>query len=693
MSDPGSDSRAFEDAVAEHDRRLSAAGLPIWIGTEPTFTDRRSDDAEWLREARGEAKRARAEEALARLARQVPGSLVLRTVGRQYPEEESPRFSLGLFVRRDGVGIDGRPFDPLQLEAPAEPEEGAARRLRDALTEDLERHGRAPTAITVEGDAMPHRVAWTLDDRTVDPDDERLWRPALEGQPIPLEGLSDPLAEEGILLLALGDSEEGPVIELPAFAEVPDFLAVVDRVARVAVQAGIETLIRRGHPPPVDGSVAFTTFTPDPAVLEINAAPCRDLGELLVEQRRIHGLMKEVGLSPYRLYFNGEGTDSGGGGHLSFGGPSPEESPFFQAPLLLPRLLAYLNRHPSLSYLFAVDSIGGSSQSPRPDEGAREIFEELGVCLDLLHRHGAPSPELLWKSLQPFLTDRFGNTHRTELNVEKLWNPYLPGRGQLGVVELRALRMAPTPEHAVARAALFRSLAAHLARENASVELVDWGLELHDRFALPFHLHRDLRQIFRELEGAGFGLGAPIEAELLKDPHRDVGIAELDGCRLEVRRAVEFWPFVGDPTEEGTTRLVDSSTVRLEIRLRGDFDRRAVSLEGFRVPLREVEDESGPARLLGIRYRSFVPSPGLHPELPARKNLRFVLHGPERAHRITLCDWKPDGKAYEGLPVDLEDARERRLERFQVELCEDPPVPVAPRPAAVSPWTLDARRL
>ena len=70
-----------------------------------------------------------------------------------------------------------------------------------------------------------------------------------------------------------------------------------------------------------------------------------------------------------------------------------------------------------------------------------------------LQRQEDPTPEFLWASLAPFLADPSGNSHRSELNIEKLWNPYLPGRGCLGLVEFRAFRMARSAERSASIAA------------------------------------------------------------------------------------------------------------------------------------------------------------------------------------------------------------------------------------------------
>ena len=146
-----------------------------------------------------------------------------------------------------------------------------------------------------------------------------------------------------------------------------------------------------------------------------------------------------------------------------------------------------------------------------------ESFSELQVALRHLAAAGAPGPEFIWRSLSPFLVDTSGNAHRSELNIEKLWNPFLPGRGCLGLVEFRAFRMAPDAETATAIATLLRSLAAMLSRRHELQPLIEWGSRLHDRFSLPFYLRQDLHAVFGDLEAAGFGLGAPITDRLTAD--------------------------------------------------------------------------------------------------------------------------------------------------------------------------------
>ena len=38
---------AFESAVHRHDAQVAELGLPIWVGSEPTFTDREAQTPAW----------------------------------------------------------------------------------------------------------------------------------------------------------------------------------------------------------------------------------------------------------------------------------------------------------------------------------------------------------------------------------------------------------------------------------------------------------------------------------------------------------------------------------------------------------------------------------------------------------------------------------------------------------------------
>ncbi len=670
--------QAFEDAVAAHDATVSARGVDVWVGGEPTFTDRRSASAEWNGDALGDDKRARAERVVAAMAAAHPGCALVRTVGKQYPGEDLPRWSYGVYGRRDGGAVWSGPPDPIAGGGAGT--DADARRFRDALA-------RLVDGQCIDVDApLPYRVV-TGDIDLAHPE---LARSPIAADAIPDSGPCDDLAERDVFLYAIGvDADAGGAvrIDLPAIIDVARFERWLDRVAAAAAEAGLGGLVLGGFPPPVDESIWLATVTPDPGVLEINGAPEPSVTGYYRQLCRVYDLAREVSLEPERLYFNGDLAESGGGGHITFGGPSPLASPFFRSPMLLARMLAYTNRHPALSYLFAPDCVGSSSQSPRPDEVARESFGELAVALDAFGRLQDPSPVDVWSAFAPFLADRFGNTHRIETNVEKLWNPYFPLRGRLGVVELRAMRMPPTPERAASVAALMRAVLAYLATTETDLELVDWGAELHDRFALPHFQIGDLDVVLAELAVAGLGLPAALIGELRNHADLTCGTVDLGhGRTLTVRWAREFWPIVGDGSRpDQTSRTMDASCARIELTVTGGAD-IDLAVAGRRVPW----GRDGDTLIRGVRFRRFATSIGLHPHVHPLDPLVIEVG----RHRVSLHGWKPDGGAYRGVPADRAEAAARRAERFVVEPVEPGHYAVlqnAPS-ASLTRFTVDTRR-
>ena len=701
---------AFESAVHRHDALVAELGLPIWVGSEPTFTDREAQTPAWLHAALGDDKELRARALLGTLSRLMPGALVLRSVGRLYPGEKLPRWNLGLLRRRDGEPLWNGPPDPLLASepVPAGPPDIAA--FASALSEAFaSQHWASECVETAEErgeedadkEGADDAPAWTVTATA----DARHRTAAV--CPARLRGQGRPGCRPRRLRRhrAARDRPRRPLSRRPALhSSTPR--------GPVACQA----LVFAGATPPVDATLELTTVTPDPAVIEINSAPSRNCAEFLWRSQQVYAAAAAHGLSPYRLYFNGQVADSGGAGQVTFGGPTPEASPFVSNLQLLPRLVRYFNRHPALSYLFSHDFVGGSGQSVRPDERGTGAFDDLVLALALLERETVTEPELLWKSLASFLCDAVGNSHRAEINIEKLWNPHLHGRGRLGLVEFRGLRMQHTPQRATAIACLLRAVIALLATRPYALPLIDWGRELHDRFALPFYLQADLDTVLAELDAAGLGLEAPIQAVLRQDTFRFLGQLDFPFGTLELWRGLEFWPLVGDaasPEQSGSSRFVDASTTRIEIRWRppsagavgtldtGHWQDWALSVDGVTLPLRPERDSRGDLKVFGVRYASFAPRSGLHPVLGSQAPLTLTLGHADHdvQYDITLHEWRPDGEAYPGLPADLIEAGERRAERITLVARDRPEqappeetgIEARPAPPGLTAYSLDRR--
>lgn len=699
----------FYQEIESLDQSISSLVPNIWVGAEPTFTLRTSEAPEWLSEPLGGEKRRIARTLVAALRERHPGALVLRTLGRQYAGEQQARWSIGIYASRNRQPLWQGPPDPLN-EAVEQCDAHRLERFHEALIVNLSALGWQVKGVRVD-DELPLRVLFRLDRVAMsgaEAPDQRWLRPSVHQQTIPLTGLIDDLAAEGVFLLCIGLRQTGKdvscvTIELPAFPDVDLFSSFLQ--ALQAAASGLPALILQGFPPPIDNRVAWTTVTPDPAVIEVNQAPYPSSAEFLEASRELYAIATEGGLSPYRLQYNGTVSDSGGGGQFTLGGATPQSSPFLCVPKLLPRLIRYVIRHPSLSYWFGPDYLGSSSQSPRADEGIRELFRELYLAMAQMEWRETPDPEFIWRSLAPFLTDPSGNSHRADLNIEKLWNPYLPGRGRLGLVEFRAFRMASTPQRAAAISALLRGVVAMLTAKDVTPRLIDWGDTLHDRFALPYYLQQDLLSVFSDLDEANLSFGTALQQELLFDPHHHVWQVTFEGCQLEIQRALEFWPLVGDVAsqERDGSRLVDASTIRRQVLLRPTseqkvrFDGWRLSMEGTQIPLRSERDSADEVRLCGVRTREFEPWAGLHPELQPRMPLHLTLSHPElpEALQLRIHAWQPDALPYAGLPGDLEEARRRREERLTYATIPITSVAelAAPPDMCLTDYTMDLRWL
>jgi uncharacterized protein (DUF2126 family) len=672
MSDP-------EQAITAHDSAVAEAGLEIWIGSEPTFTLRNSEQPQWLSQALGGDKEEYALRLTRELALRHPASAVLRTVGRQYGGEKRPRWSFGLYELRDGAHFWQGPPDPLLLDSAVTPPQDVGA-FADAIQQGIEKQAFACKRVDSLSTGDEIRLLVRQDGATIviEDGDTRLARPALNDQKTPEQGLADTLADEGLWLfvieiLDIGDGQRSACIELPAFTRVGELMACLEVIGAAARDVAVPCLLLRGYPPPVDASVAWTTVTPDPAVIEVNQAPQPDIRAFHAANRELFEVAAAQGLSPFRLQYNGTISDSGGGGQFTLGGHSALDSPFFKHPHLLPRLVRYFNLHPSLSYWFATNYVGSTSQSPRADENTSDSFQELALALEQLDQASDIDPEFLYLSLAPFLADSSGNTHRSELNIEKLWNTWLPQRGCLGLLEFRAFRMPLSPERSLAIGMLLRAITAMLAGHDLAPDLVRWREQLHDRFALPFFLRQDLNAVLADLQRHGFGLGEEIDQQLIATPDRPLWSVEFEGCHLTLEPGVEFWPLVGDVAsqERGGSRLVDSSTLRLQLCLRSGGGQTKlndwqVSTAGTIVPLRDERLDGEAVRLIGLRYRDFVPWRGLHPSIKPTAPLTLYLAHPElhEALELKLYNWRADSIPYDGLPKDTDDALERCMQRL-----------------------------
>ncbi|MGC5245708.1 DUF2126 domain-containing protein [Gordonia sp. DT219] len=464
---------------------------------------------------------------------------------------------------------------------------------------------------------------------------------------------------------------------LPPTATLEEYLAIVEMIADAAEQTGTAVVIE-GYGPPADPRLTSMSVTPDPGVIEVNLAPTTSFVEQseMLESLYEHARHCRLGTETFDLDGGHGGT--GGGNHITLGGPTPADSPLLRRPDLLVSMVTYWQRHPSLSYLFSGKFIGTTSQAPRVDEGRESALYELEIAfaeIDRLaakstSRAGAGAPPNPWvtdRALRHLLTDITGNTHRAEFCIDKLYSPD-SARGRLGLLELRGFEMPPHHRMAMVQSLLVRSLVSWFWESPYRARPIRHGGDLHGKYLLPHYIIGDIALVAAELREAGY----PFDTAWL-DPFTEfrfprLGTVQIRDQEIELRGAIEPWNTLGEEsTGTGTARYVDSSIERVQVRVAGgDDDRYMLTCNGFPVPLSSTGRPG--ERVAGIRFRAWAPPSALHPTVGIDTPLTFDLVDIVNGRSVGGATYHivhPGGRAYDRPPVNAVEAESRRNGRFE----------------------------
>ena len=505
-----------------------------------------------------------------------------------------------------------------------------------------------------------------------------------------------PASSKGIRTALCVEPRAGRIhVFLPPLPTAARFCDIVQSIDETAADLDLDVQIE-GYPPPSSPELLRLAVTPDPGVIEVNIPPTRTAREHAALMEAVFEAALASGLHAEKHQLDGRQAGSGGGNHVTLGGPTPLSSPFIRRPDLLASLLTFVQHHPSLSYLFTGLFVGPTSQAPRVDEARHDTLYELEIALARAFEPGAePPPWLSDALLRHLLVDVSGSTHRTEICIDKLFDPGT-AHGRQGLVELRAFEMPPHVRMVVAQVALVRALVASFAQTTYRGPLVRWGQVLHDRFLLPTWLWRDFEEVLAHLDKAGLALPRDAYRVFLELRFPLAGRLEIGDVRLEVRNAIEPWNVLGEEaTATGTARFVDSSMERVELRAEGLVpERHAVMVNGIALPLRATG--AAGEYVGGVRFRAWAPPHSLHPHIGIHHPLRFELLDLWGRRSLGACAyhvWHPAGRGYAKPPLTGFEAAARRAQRFTLESPSGWPAEgrVVP-PQAEAPYTLDLRR-
>jgi uncharacterized protein (DUF2126 family)/transglutaminase-like putative cysteine protease len=410
---------------------------------------------------------------------------------------------------------------------------------------------------------------------------------------------------------------------MPPLSHLEHYLQLIAAVEGAARRNDVAVVIE-GYDPPEDPRLLRFALEPEAGVLRLTLPQIGAWDRRVEVLRASYTEARYCNLKPERITDDGQRLPAGGGSRMTLGGARPADSPFLVRPRILRGLIAYFQRHPCLSYLFAGPSIGEGGDAPRPDEGRDEALYELSIALGHLSREQETRPWHADRVLRHLLADPKGDLTRAEIRTDQLYAPDRAGL-RLGRVVIGAFQTAPEERTAALQTLLLLGLLGRFARVGDDATLVRWGGSLHDRFMLPHALWQDLVTVVADLNDAGYPFQLDWFGPILALRFPLLGRVRMGAIVLELQTAHEPWPLLAEEVSGGgVARFLDVANERMQVRLTGLTPGRYQLVCNDRLVPLQTTGAHG-EYVAGVRYKVWNPPATMHPTQPAVEALVFDL--------------------------------------------------------------------
>ena len=414
--------------------------------------------------------------------------------------------------------------------------------------------------------------------------------------------------------------------------------------------------------------------TPDPGVIEVNIHPATNPGARRSTSRQaLYEDARQSRLGTDKFMIDGRHTGTGGGNHVVLGGAQRRRLARSCAGPICSRASCSIG-----SAIRRCPICSPACSSARParrrasTRRAHDLLYELEIALAQSAGAGRRRRAAAWlvdRLFRNLLVDVTGNTHRTEICIDKLFSPDGP-TGRLGLVEFRSFEMPPDARMSLAQQLLLRALVAWFWREPLDGTLVRWGTALHDRFMLPHFVWEDFLDVLDDLKRAGYAVRSGLVRGAAGIPlpalrHACSTAASSSNC---ARRSSPGMCWARKAPPAARCAIVDSSVERLQVKVAGLH--RGPPRRHLQRPPRAADPDRPHRRSRRRRALQGLAAADLACTRPSPSHAPLTFDIVDTWSRRSLggCVYHvahPGGRNYETFPVNSYEAEARRRARFQ----------------------------